>query len=193
MADKGFLTRVGSFFGLVTEEVPAQGGYQEDAPSHVQRSSKDRPYERTAPYAAQESDEPRLRSSFEQRSEYAPLPYTQSTYQGGKILNHPSVSQAPAQRLDFKKIEHFQDVYEIIDLLLEGVVVDINTEMLRGADAQRVLDALSGSAYALDGRLRRTGQNVYQLAPSSVVVNGSYDDDRPEPRASSGGMFRRND
>ncbi|MEG0767480.1 MAG: cell division protein SepF [Clostridia bacterium] len=66
-----------------------------------------------------------------------------------------------------------EDSQEIINYVLNGQSVILNFEEIDDAQCQRVIDMLSGAAFALRGTIQRVSHRNYLLAPASVeVVNG---------------------
>lgn len=70
------------------------------------------------------------------------------------------------------------DAEEIINNLLEGVNVILNLEGMEDTQVQRVIDMVSGAAYALRGSVERISHRNYLVAPSGAsVVRSQADDD----------------
>lgn len=67
--------------------------------------------------------------------------------------------------------EKFDVVTSIADNLRNGDAVILNCEKTDKAVARRVVDFLSGCAYALDGSLKKAAANVYILVPRDVGVD----------------------
>lgn len=65
----------------------------------------------------------------------------------------------------------FDDVSEIIDILIMGKPAIANLKDIKEATAQRVLDILCGAIYALKGGLCEMEGNIYVLTPDSVSTN----------------------
>lgn len=66
-----------------------------------------------------------------------------------------------------------EDGQQIISYVLEGRSVILNCEEIDDAQCQRVIDILSGAAFALGGRIQRISHRNYLFVPASVdIVNG---------------------
>ncbi|MBQ7407798.1 MAG: cell division protein SepF [Clostridia bacterium] len=65
----------------------------------------------------------------------------------------------------------FEDVSEIIDMLIMGKPAIVNLKEIKENTAQRVLDILCGAVYALKGGLCELEGNIYVLTPDSVSSN----------------------
>lgn len=88
----------------------------------------------------------------------------------------PSYS-APAQekqkvKLKFVHPEQFDEAAEIADSLRAHQAVLMNLEMTETDTARRLLDFLSGAAYALGGRVMRVSAQAYIIAPTNVDLVG---------------------
>ncbi len=64
----------------------------------------------------------------------------------------------------------------VVDALISGNIVIAVLEQLDDAMIQRVVDTLSGAAFALHTTVRKVSAKTYLIAPHSVVVNdpGNY-------------------
>lgn len=57
--------------------------------------------------------------------------------------------------------------------------VIVNLDLAEERAAQRLLNFLSGVAYALDGGLRKVGENIFLITPSNVEVASEEQEDSP--------------
>ena len=87
--------------------------------------------------------------------------------------------------IDVRQIEECR---EIIKYLLQGETVLLNLENMDPKDCGRIVDLLSGAAFALQGRMIKVAHLCYLLAPQSVEVI----DDKNRPAAGRGGYSQRN-
>ena len=95
---------------------------------------------------------------------------------GASRSPQPSYS-APAQekqkmKLKFVHPEQFDEAAEIADSLRAHQAVLMNLEMTETDTARRLLDFLSGAAYALGGRVMRVSAQAYIIAPTNVDLVG---------------------
>ena len=67
------------------------------------------------------------------------------------------------------------DAQTIANCLREKVPVIINFENTDTADAQRIVDFISGTIYALNGTLKQVSQKVFISAPNNVTVTYTED------------------
>ncbi len=70
------------------------------------------------------------------------------------------------------KPERFETAAEIADHLRERRSVVMNLEQTNKDTARRLIDFLSGVAYALDGKIRKVAANTYIITPYNVDVLG---------------------
>ena len=89
--------------------------------------------------------------------------------QAGKVVNIHSANQ-------FKMIvaqpNTFDDAQDICDHLKSKKPVVINLEGIEKADAQRIIDFLSGAIYSLDGSIQKVSCDIFVIAPNNVDVTG---------------------
>jgi len=65
---------------------------------------------------------------------------------------------------------------EVVEALVANNIVLIILERMDDATIQRVVDTLSGAAFALHAKIRKASEKTYLIAPYSVEINdpGSY-------------------
>lgn len=88
-------------------------------------------------------------------------------YNNSKVVNiHTSASA----KVIISKPTQYDDATEICEALKSRKIVVINTTAIENRIAQRLLDFVSGSCYALGGELQEIEKGVYLLSPSNVEV-----------------------
>ena len=65
----------------------------------------------------------------------------------------------------------YDTVTQIADLLLSKKTVLLNLENTNRETARRLIDFLSGVAYALGGGVQKVADNTYAITPSNVAVS----------------------
>ncbi len=65
----------------------------------------------------------------------------------------------------------FDAVTQIADLLLENKTVLLNLENTNKETAKRLIDFLSGVAYALNGDVQKVADNTFAVTPNNVAVS----------------------
>lgn len=73
--------------------------------------------------------------------------------------------------------ENFDCATAIANNLRQGNAVVLNCESTDKDVARRVVDFLSGCAYALDGGIKKAANNVYILVPRNVGVDEAKEED----------------
>jgi cell division inhibitor SepF len=68
----------------------------------------------------------------------------------------------------------FEDSQEICDMLLTGRAIVINLEGFDDKLAQRTMDFISGSVYAINGKLHRISNCIFIVSPDTVDISGDY-------------------
>ena len=109
---------------------------------------------------------------YDDLSRYEPrmAPQSQSqSRQRDKVVNLNSPSQV---QMVLVKPEFFDAAAEIADHLRERRPVLMNLEKAQKDTSRRLIDFLSGVAYALDGKIRRVASNTYIITPYNVDVMG---------------------
>ena len=86
-----------------------------------------------------------------------------------KVVNINATTQL---KVVLVKPERFENASEIADHLKEKRTVVINLESTNKDIARRLIDFLSGVAYALGGTLSRISGGIYLVTPSGVNISG---------------------
>ena len=75
------------------------------------------------------------------------------------------------------KTERFEAASEIADHLKEKRTVVVNLESTHKDIARRLIDFLSGVAYAGEGKIKKVAANTYIITPYSVDIQGDLIDE----------------
>ena len=96
-----------------------------------------------------------------------------STYTNAKPVDAPkNFSYGSSLELKVVRPEGFENVTAIADHLLSRKTVVINLEDTNKEAARRLLDFLSGVAYAIDGTLKKVTNTTFIITPNNVNVSG---------------------
>ena len=68
--------------------------------------------------------------------------------------------------------ERFEDAAAIADQMRRRCSIVLNLESTPRETARRLVDFLSGAAYALEGRIRRIAAGTYIITPANVDLTG---------------------
>ena len=102
------------------------------------------------------------------------------SYEKDKTTQFPSDRKAKASvgrinsqlQVAVAKPERFEDAPAIADHLADARTVVLNLEVANRETQRRLLDFLSGAAYAHGGRIKKVANSTYIITPSNVDVMG---------------------
>ncbi|WP_325200493.1 cell division protein SepF [Oscillibacter sp.] len=126
------------------------------------------PYEDEDDDAAEFEDEPQERDMFEERRS--------SRYDDrrNKVVNIHATTQL---KVVLVKPERFENASEIADQLKDKRTVVLNLESTNKDVARRLIDFLSGVAYAGEGKIKKVAANTYIITPYHVDIEGDLIDE----------------
>lgn len=108
----------------------------------------------------------------------------QSFEKGTQVKREPIIRRYTAERRSRGEEEQtgmrvvlckpdvFNDVAPIADHLRQGKTVVLNLETTERETSRRVVDFLSGSAYALSCKLKKVANNTFIIVPNSTDISG---------------------
>ena len=126
----------------------------------------DEPEERKQTAASREREEPRRREREYQE------PLRRST--GGKVVNIHATTQL---QVVLVKPDRYENASEIADHLRDKRTVVLNLEKTQKDVARRLLDFLSGVAYAQEGKIKKVALQTYIVTPYNVDIMGDLIDE----------------
>ena len=92
----------------------------------------------------------------------------------GKVVNIHATTQL---KVVLVKPERFEAASEIADQLKDKRTVVVNLESTHKDIARRLIDFLSGVAYAGEGKIKKVAANTYIITPYSVDIQGDLIDE----------------
>ena len=99
----------------------------------------------------------------------------------GNVVNINSTSKPassqPKPHVVFQKIDRFEEVGEVADILNEKRIVILNLETCPNDVSQRIIDFLYGVAYANHGDFKKVAGRAYIITPYNVPVSGELVDE----------------
>ena len=110
-------------------------------------------------------------ASVMQDSEPAPAAAPSSSF-GGQVLN---MNNSGKQEVVLFHAKTFDDAAKAADELRKRKAVILNMENVDKSLTRRVVDFLSGSVYALDGRVKKVAQATYLFCPHNMDVVGDLE------------------
>ena len=126
----------------------------------------------THPYEDEDDDfedfeEPARRDDFEERR-------NKYDDRRNKVVNIHATTQL---KVVLVKPERFENASEIADHLKDKRTVVLNLESTNKDIARRLIDFLSGVAYAGEGKIKKVAANTYIITPYSVDIQGDLIDE----------------
>ena len=111
---------------------------------------------------------PRKESAFDDRRS------ARSEERHNKVVNIHATTQL---KVVLVKPERFENASEIADHLKDKRTVVINLESTNKDVARRLIDFLSGVAYAGEGKIKKVAANTYIITPYHVDIEGDLIDE----------------
>lgn len=99
---------------------------------------------------------------------------------GSNVVNISSSKNADSHakpHVVFQKIDKFEEVGEVADILNEKRIVILNLETCPNDVSQRIIDFLYGVAYANHGDFKKVAGRAYIITPYNVPVSGELLDE----------------
>ncbi len=103
-----------------------------------------------------------------------------TTNASNNVVNINSSKQnagQPKPHVVFQKIDRFEEVGEVADILNEKRIVILNLETCPNDVSQRIIDFLYGVAYANHGDFKKVAGRAYIITPYNVPVSGELLDE----------------
>ncbi len=103
-----------------------------------------------------------------------------STSSSNNVVNINSTkasSSQPKPHVVFRKIDRFEEVGEVADVLNDKRIVILNLETCPNDVSQRIIDFLYGVAYANHGDFKKVAGRAYIITPYNVPVSGELLDE----------------
>ena len=125
---------------------------------------EDEPEERNQTPPPREREEPR-------RREYQEPPRRNN---GGKVVNIHATTQL---QVVLVKPDRYENASEIADHLRDKRTVVLNLEKTQKDVSRRLLDFLSGVAYAQEGKIKKVAMQTYIVTPYNVDIMGDLIDE----------------
>jgi cell division inhibitor SepF len=70
----------------------------------------------------------------------------------------------------------FESCQEISDIILSGRAAVINFDLVSLEDAQRIIDFVSGSCYAINGTVKQVADKIVIFTPNDIDITGDFMD-----------------
>ena len=92
-------------------------------------------------------------------------------------ITSSKASAQPKPHVVFRKIDRFEEVGEVADVLNDKRIVILNLETCPNDVSQRIIDFLYGVAYANHGDFKKVAGRAYIITPYNVPVSGELLDE----------------
>lgn len=119
------------------------------------------------------TESPRRAQAAERRNPFSEPEVSSLPYKKEKVVNLGGAAQP---QVVLVKPERFETAAEIADHLRGRRSVIMNLEDTAKDTARRLIDFLSGVAYALDGKIKKVASNTYIITPHNVDLMGDLID-----------------
>ncbi len=93
------------------------------------------------------------------------------------INSSKTAGSQPRPHVVFRKIDRFEEVGEVADVLNDKRIVILNLETCPNDVSQRIIDFLYGVAYANHGDFKKVAGRAYIITPYNVPVSGELLDE----------------
>ena len=128
------------------------------------------PYDGEDEFEEEEFDRPKTdKALFDDRKEDR-----KAEDRRNKVVNIHATAQL---KVVLVKPERFENASEIADHLREKRTVVLNLESTNKDIARRMVDFMSGVAYAGEGKIKKVAANTYIITPYSVDIMGDLIDE----------------
>lgn len=123
-----------------------------------------------------EQEEPRPRRSASRREESSSY-YSASQSERRSSDNVVNINTTTQLQVVLVKPEKFEDASNIANHLRDKRTVVLNLESANKDVARRLVDFLSGVAYALEGKIKKVAISTYIITPYNVDIIGDLIDE----------------
>ena len=124
------------------------------------------------PYEDEEDDE--FEDEFDNTVSRSPAPRSSELERRNKVVNIHTTTQL---QVVLVKPDRFENASEIADHLRDKRTVVLNLEQTDKNIARRLIDFLSGVAYANEGTIKKVALSTYIITPYNVEILGDLIDE----------------
>lgn len=110
-------------------------------------------------------DDDQVSGRQEEPSQAAPSVFKRNN----KVVN---MNKSQLQVVVFKPMSFSEDTRDIADALMNKCAVVLNLERTPKEDSRRIIDFLSGVAYANNGKIKRIATGTFMITPHNVDLSG---------------------
>ncbi|NLL43210.1 MAG: cell division protein SepF [Firmicutes bacterium] len=81
------------------------------------------------------------------------------------------------QKMHIVEPRMYEDVKEYVSFLKSRRSLILRLHLVDKHEAQRIVDFMSGTTYALEGNMRKLGETIFCFTPASVAIEGDLETD----------------
>lgn len=89
----------------------------------------------------------------------------------GRLVSLPGPNRTGQFRVSVIRPRSYEEVQQIADHLKERQPVILSLEGVDKPLCRRIIDFMSGTTYALDGKVHRIGEEIFLFAPVNVAID----------------------
>lgn len=90
----------------------------------------------------------------------------------GRLVSLPGPNRTAGQiKVSVIRPRSYEEVQQIADHLKERQPVILSLEGVDKPLSRRIIDFMSGTTYALDGKIHRIGEEIFLFAPINVTID----------------------
>ena len=128
----------------------------------------------TKPYYEEEDEEDIFPPSQKRGPAASASPSASDSKNNNKVVNIHTTTQL---QVVLVKPDRFESAVEVADHLREKRTVVLNLESANKEISRRLIDFLSGVAYALEGKVKKVANSTYIITPYNVDILGDLLDE----------------
>lgn len=184
------LSKMAGFFGLADEDEvldhqpevrkPAQQAVYKEQPQPA-RQKRQKTVESTERIVITPKHEERKQEKVVEMKRQAPAAVYQSSAQPQvqtqtRVQPQTHVEPAPAVRerkIAITEPRVYSEAMPIAKRILAGEAVLVNFHLIEEGQARRIVDFLTGTVYAVDGDIKRVGNEIFLCTPSNMEIDGA--------------------
>lgn len=103
---------------------------------------------------------------------------SQGNQRGSKIMSIVGKNGQSEKKIMLFEPRVFSDAKQIATRLLNGQAAIINFQRMDESQIHRVVDFLSGIVFAIDGEIKRLGEEIFLCTPEDYEIEGALTDNR---------------
>lgn len=164
--------------GIMEELKRLARPYEDEEEDYQEEKARPTPIEAGRKSTPSDADYIRVRDEVRAKSAprtSAPAPVTPITTERPKKVVNMSVNTTTQLKVVLVRPERFDDASEIADHLRDKRTVVLNLETTQKDIARRLIDFLSGVAYAQEGKIKKVAVSTYIITPYNVDIIGDQD------------------